>query len=115
MLPERLRGDSAVGKYADSAIPELLAQMERRGGQRRNIEAYLAGGRHDVQGQRGLPYQLDRGKKHRGGTPDPGEPGYPGQKRGHRRRAGRTVLFDNDTAQLQVRTLQKIPWKREAK
>jgi len=44
MLPQRLDGDQAVGKYADTAIPALVAEMERSGSNRKDIEALLVGG-----------------------------------------------------------------------
>ncbi|MFW6180224.1 MAG: chemotaxis protein CheD [Spirochaetota bacterium] len=44
MLPERLREDPATGKYADTAIPELLRMMEARGARRGELKALLVGG-----------------------------------------------------------------------
>lgn len=44
MLPERLRNDPATGKYADTAIPELLKKMEARGARRGELRALLVGG-----------------------------------------------------------------------
>jgi len=44
MLPQQLDGDQAVGKYADTAIPALVAQMEKSGSNRKDIEALLVGG-----------------------------------------------------------------------
>ena len=44
MLPERLEGDAAVGKYADTAVPALVAEMEKTGSSRKDIEALLVGG-----------------------------------------------------------------------
>jgi chemotaxis protein CheD len=44
MLPERLGKDKATGKYADTAVPALVAEMERSGGARRTMEAFLVGG-----------------------------------------------------------------------
>jgi len=111
MLPECLRGDESVGKYADTAIPSLLAQLERRGSRRIDICAHLAGGANmfrSCQDQRiatvgeknllavrrileglGIPIRAE----HTGGE------------------QGRTVVFDTGTGELEVKTLQRIAWK----
>ena len=44
MLPERIKKDNAVGKYADTAIPAILEKMERKGSRKIHIRAYLTGG-----------------------------------------------------------------------
>ncbi len=44
MLPCRLRAGDPPGKYADSAIPALLAGVESRGARRAALEAWLVGG-----------------------------------------------------------------------
>jgi len=44
MLPVRRSDDSASGKYADSAIPALLAGMTSRGGRNGSLQAILIGG-----------------------------------------------------------------------
>lgn len=47
MLPDSAMGKSPehnVGKYADTAIPHLIVQMERLGASTRNMVAKLAGG-----------------------------------------------------------------------
>jgi chemotaxis protein CheD len=44
MLPEQIKKDPAVGKYADTAIPELVKQMELKGAARRQLKAFLVGG-----------------------------------------------------------------------
>ena len=111
MLPERLRGDESVGKYADTAIPTLLSLLEQRGSRRRDLRAYLAGGANMFQssqdcriatvgeknllavrqilGSLGIPIELE----HTGGE------------------QGRTVVFDAHTGELEVKTLQRIAWK----
>jgi chemotaxis protein CheD len=44
VLPESGEGNGEVGKYADLAVPELVAQMRRAGASERRLEAVLAGG-----------------------------------------------------------------------
>jgi chemotaxis protein CheD len=44
VLPEASETDTAAGKFADTAIPELIAQMKRAGAVLRRVEAVLAGG-----------------------------------------------------------------------
>jgi chemotaxis protein CheD len=44
VLPESGERDEAAGKYADLAVPELVAQMRRAGASERRLEAVLAGG-----------------------------------------------------------------------
>jgi len=44
MLPRSTRNDSSVGKYADTAIPALLAMMRGCGSRSSSLKAYLIGG-----------------------------------------------------------------------
>ena len=44
MLPRRVRGDTAVGKYADTAIPALLALVRDGHSRAGALRAYLVGG-----------------------------------------------------------------------
>ena len=44
MLPRSTRSDSAVGKYADRAIPALLAMLMESGSRASSLKAYLIGG-----------------------------------------------------------------------
>jgi chemotaxis protein CheD len=44
MLPRSSRGDSSVGKYADTAIPALLSMMTGNGSRTSSLKAYLVGG-----------------------------------------------------------------------
>lgn len=55
MLPEAsiAPGDKSSAKYADSAIPELLRQMETRGAIRSRVKAKIAGGAQMFQIQSG--------------------------------------------------------------
>lgn len=105
MLPSRPNGDTVAAKYADTAVPALLGELLKRGALRENLHAYLAGGAHlfgssedirmrsvgdlNVAATRGIVAQLgieivfeDTG--------------------GER---GRTVIFDNRTGRIDVKTL----------
>ncbi|WP_438316669.1 chemotaxis protein CheD [Candidatus Caldatribacterium sp. SIUC1] len=44
LLPEHLPGQSNPFKFADTAVPALLAEVERAGASRRNIFAKISGG-----------------------------------------------------------------------
>jgi chemotaxis protein CheD len=44
VLPESNDRVEQVGKYADTAVPELIAQMRRAGAVQRRLEAAIAGG-----------------------------------------------------------------------
>jgi chemotaxis protein CheD len=44
MLPKSARGDSSIGKYADTAIPALLSMMSGNGSRASSLKAYLIGG-----------------------------------------------------------------------
>ena len=44
VLPESNGADSEPGKFADLAVPALIAQMERTGAVKRRLDAVLAGG-----------------------------------------------------------------------
>lgn len=115
MLPRRLRGDDAVGKYADTALPALLAELVRSGGSKTNLRAYLAGGAnmfagsgdsniatigeqnveavHKILGDLGIEIVYEE----TGGV------------------QGRTVLFDCTTGRLDVKSLKPWIWKGAGK
>jgi chemotaxis protein CheD len=44
VLPQSGERDEEAGKYADLAVPELVAQMRRAGASERRLEAVVAGG-----------------------------------------------------------------------
>ena len=44
MLPESNGRSERPGKFADTAVPLLICEMEKRGSSRRNLSAYLVGG-----------------------------------------------------------------------
>ena len=112
MLPTRLRADESVGKYADTAIPALLDELSRRGSRREHLEAYLTGGAHlfgrseDKKLARigDLNLSATREILSRNGVAVVYE-----DTGGER---GRVVLFDNQCAQIKVRTLEPPPFAR---
>jgi len=107
MLPARRHDDEASGKYADSAIPALLAHLTSSGGRADALQALLIGGaqmfpmgntsiasigdqnvaaaRRVLQEKR-IPIVFED----TGGT------------------AGRSVVFDTATGKVAVKTLQAI-------
>jgi chemotaxis protein CheD len=107
MLPRRTRGDSSVGKYADTAIPALLALLAGSGSHPSSLRAYLIGGANmfpaeteslgsigdqnvvaarEVLQEMGVPIVFED----TGGT------------------RGRSVLFDNQRGEVSVRKLNPM-------
>ncbi len=111
MLPERLRGDESIGKYADTAIPTLLARLEQLGSRRRDICAYLAGGANMFQSCQDSRLATVGEKNLAAVRQILGGLGIPIQREHTGGRQGRTVVFDGHTGELEVKTLQRIAWK----
>jgi chemotaxis protein CheD len=115
MLPEKIRKDEALGKYADTAIPVLFSRLVNRGSSRENLKAYLTGGadmfRYSTDlkiatiGQR----NVEAAKRILGDLEIPIVYDDTGGEQ------GRTVLFDNHGGEIQVKTLEKIVWKGKGK
>ena len=112
MLPQRHRGDSTEGKYADTAIPALLARVAKEGARQGFLQALLIGGAQmfpngnqklaSVGNQNVAASRAILGRcripivfEDTGGT------------------AGRSVTFDNATGEVSVRTLQAINGEEE--
>jgi chemotaxis protein CheD len=111
MLPERLRQDEAVGKYADTAIPSLLAQLEKRGSRRKDIRAYLAGGANMFQSSQDSRIATVGEKNVLAVRKILGSLGIPIHVECTGGAQGRTVIFDSHTGELEVKTLQRLAWK----
>jgi chemotaxis protein CheD len=105
LLPEPMRRDRSVGKYAETAIPALYKRVVNRGGSKKNIRAYIAGGANMFK------WSSDKG------IASVGERNVAAVKRilgemnitivfddtgGNR---GRTMMFDNTSGEVQVKTL----------
>lgn len=112
VLPTRLRSDNAVAKYADTAIPALLDELARRGTQKHNVEAYLAGGAHLFPGSEDMKL-VTVGEKNLDTVREilarQGITVVYENTGGDR---GRTILFDNQTAKMDVKTLQPFTFAR---
>jgi chemotaxis protein CheD len=111
MLPERLRDDDSIGKYADTAIPTLLAQLEQLGSRRRDLRAYLAGGANMFQSSQDRRIATVGEKNLAAVRQILGNLGIPIQHEHTGGEQGRTVVFDGHAGELQVKTLQRIAWK----
>ncbi len=104
MLPRRIRGDSAVGKYADTAIPALLAMITDGTSRVSSLRAYLIGGANM------FPLSTSRigsiGDQNinaaRKALQEADVPIVFEDTGGTR---GRSVLFDNQKGEVSVRTL----------
>jgi chemotaxis protein CheD len=112
MLPLRHSDDAATGKYADSAIPALLARVLASGARQAALQAFIIGGAQmfplgnialssigdqnvDVARRILKDSNIPVIFEDIGGT------------------AGRAVLFDNVTGKVSVRTLHPIQRKGE--
>jgi chemotaxis protein CheD len=113
MLPARHRDDTAEGKYADSAIPALLKLLAGIGGRRSSLQALLVGGAQmfpladqALASIGDLNVETSRRILQENRIPivfeDTGG------------RAGRSILYDNATGKLSVKTLNAFQWKGAA-
>jgi chemotaxis protein CheD len=110
MLPVRRRDDDAMGKYADSAVPALLARLATSGGRAAALQAMIIGGAQM------FPLAT-------AGLASIGDQNVEAARRALQERkipiiyediggsAGRSVTFDNTTGGVTVKTLQAIPRK----
>ena len=107
MLPERHRGDDATGKYADTAIPALLARLAVSGGRRFALQAFVIGGARMFP-MGGEPLSSIGDQNVAAARRILGESGIPIVFEDTGGTTGRTVVFDNATGQVTVKTLQAI-------
>ena len=107
MLPRRTRGDSAIGKYADTAIPALLALLAGSGCRPPGLRAYLIGGAQMFpMGSDGIGSIGDQNVvAARQALLEASVPIVFEDTGGTR---GRTVLFDNEKGEVSVRTLNPV-------
>lgn len=115
MLPDRLRRDYAVGKYADTAIPALLSRVLKRGARKEHLRAFVTGGANMFKSSCDTKIATV-GDKNIQATKrildDLSIPIVFEETGGDR---GRTVLFDNHSGQIQVKTLGEVVWKGAGK
>ena len=111
MLPERFRRDLSVGKYADTAIPALLSRVLNRGGKKENLRAYLTGGANMFKASTDTKIATVGDKNIQAAKRILNDLGIPivFEETGGDR--GRTVVFDNHTGEIQVKTLGSAVWK----
>lgn len=112
MLPEKLKKDMAIGKYADTAIPALLTEMKEKGAIKRNISAYLVGGAcmfgfNDGKGITAIgDKNVNASREILGSLKIPVVFEETGGS------SGRTITFNGEIGKVSVKTLQKIIMKR---
>ena len=110
MLPEMRSSDNIVGKYADSAIPELVNRMRRMGSGDGQMEAYLVGGACMFFASN---YITDIGQKNIEATKIKlAQLQIPVVYEDVGGTMGRTVIFDTLTQEVSVKTLQNTLKKR---
>jgi chemotaxis protein CheD len=109
MLPQRVPGDEAVGKYADTALPALLADMEANGmSGRSDLDALIVVGACMFQSEKGASI-TDIGNRnieavHRAIERLKIPIVYEDTEGTH----GRTVTYDCRSAEVSVRSLKKL-------
>lgn len=105
LLPEHIPGQSNPFKFADTAVPALLAEVEKAGASRRNIIAKISGGAKMFSGADTL---FDIGKRNadavREALKNLGIP-LKGEDIGGNR--GRSIFFYIVDGKLEVRALGK--------
>lgn len=105
MLPARRGEDPAVAKYADSAIPALVAQLELSGSSVEDIEAYLTGGAHMFEGSEDAIISSVGEQNLRATRTILEELGIAIVYEHAGGSQGRTVVFDSASAEIEVKTL----------
>ncbi|MGO9308389.1 MAG: chemotaxis protein CheD [Spirochaetia bacterium] len=107
MLPVRLRDDSATGKYADSAVPALLARLASRGCRMGCLQGFLIGGAQMFpMGQASIASIGDQNVE--AARKALAERNIPIVFEDIGGTSGRSVTFDNATGQVRVKTLQAV-------
>jgi chemotaxis protein CheD len=110
MLPRRLRDGDPPGKYADTAIPALLAGVESRGARRAALQAWIVGGARMFPVEDRLGSIGDRNvEETRRLLADLGIPVVREEVGGT---SGRTVTFHPRTADLHIHTLGALARSR---
>lgn len=105
MLPEQLKVDAAVGKYADSAIPALVKKMKAKGSREADLEAYVIGGANMFRFSSDKSIVKIGEKNVEASKRILGELEIPIILEDTGGDFGRTVIFDNATRQVSIRTL----------
>jgi chemotaxis protein CheD len=107
MLPRSTRKDTSVGKYADTAIPALLAMMTGNGSRASSLKAYLIGGaKMFPMAAGGIGSIGDQNvSAARKVLADAAVPIVFEDTGGTR---GRTVIFDNESGEVSVHTLSPV-------
>lgn len=112
MLPKKTRRDDVVGKYADTALPTMLRELERRGCRKENLEAFVVGGACMFESGNGIG---DIGKKNVEETmrilDEMGIRVVFDDAGGN---AGRTIVFDGTSREVSVKTLKKLCYTKRS-
>ena len=114
MLPARHRDDLTEGKYADTAIPALLARLLKSGGRQSSLQALLIGGAQmfplgNVKIASIGDQNVEASRRILGQCRIPIVFEDIGGK------AGRSVMFDNATGQVSVKTLMAVGGKGDSR
>jgi chemotaxis protein CheD len=106
MLPRSRAGDASCAKYADTAVPDLIARLTACGSRRSALEAYLVGGAQmfATNTDKVAPIGDQNVAAARQALRASNVPITFEDTGGNQ---GRTVTFDNATGQVSVRTLRR--------
>jgi chemotaxis protein CheD len=115
MLPEQRGKDSAVGKYADTAIPTLMSRVLKRGGKKEHIQAFVTGGANMFESSCDTTISTVGEKNIQAVKRILAELGIPIVFEETGGAQGRTVLFDNHSGNIEVKTIGTAVWKGEGK
>lgn len=110
MLPSQLRDDDAIGKFPETALPALLTAVMEKGASKAHIQAYLAGGASMFAGSddRRIATIGDQNVEATRKTLARLGIAVAYEQTGGKR--GRTLVFDNSSGCIEVRTLQISLW-----
>ncbi len=107
MLPRSTRTDSAIGKYADTAIPALLAMLTGSGSHPSSLQAYLIGGAKMFPlASGGIGSIGDQNVSAARKVLDDADVPIVFEDTGGTR--GRTVVFNNQSGEVSVHTLSPV-------
>ncbi len=108
MLPNRLGSDPKIGKFADTAIPRLLQELQALGIRQERLEVHIAGGSNMFMSSTDQRLTLIGDKNVQEVKRILEELGIPILFEDTGGGWGRTMLFDNRTGQLSIRNLKSL-------
>jgi chemotaxis protein CheD len=106
MLPNKLEGDTKIGKFADTAIPYMLTELLGKGCRRAGLEVYIAGGGNMFKSSGDTHLNLIGDKNVREVKRILEDLRIPLRFEDTGGTCGRTMMFDNRTGQVTIKKLK---------